>query len=36
MIKVAIFDDEVKICKLIHKLIDWDELGMEFIGFAHD
>lgn len=36
MIKVAIFDDEVKICKLIHKLIEWDELGMEFIGFAHD
>lgn len=36
MIKVLIADDEKKICQLIQALVNWDELGMEIIGFAHD
>jgi len=34
--KVIIADDEKKVCNLIHKLIQWDKLGMEFAGFAHN
>lgn len=34
--KIAIFDDEIRICRLIHKLIDWESLGFHFVGFAHD
>lgn len=34
--KVAIYDDELLVCKLIHHLIDWDELNLEFAGFEHD
>lgn len=36
MIKVLIADDEKKICQLIEALVDWAELGMEIVGFAHD
>lgn len=36
MIKVLIADDEKKICQLIQALVNWDELGMKVIGFAHD
>lgn len=35
-LKVLIIDDEVKICRLINALIDWDNLNLENIGYAHD
>lgn len=34
--KIAILDDEIRICKLIKKLIDWESGGFSFVGFAHD
>lgn len=34
MIKVIIADDEPRICKLIEKLINWEELDMEVIKIA--
>jgi len=34
--RVLIADDEKKICSLINHLVDWESLGMEVIGFAHD
>ena len=34
MIKVVIADDEVRICRLIQALIDWDALEMELVGVA--
>ncbi len=34
--KVIIADDEHHICKLIKALIDWEEYGLEVIGFAND
>ena len=36
LIKVLIVDDEVRICHLLEKLIDWRELDMEVIGIAND
>lgn len=35
MFRVAIIDDEIWVCRLIQKLIDWEELGLElaFIEF---
>ena len=36
MIKVLVADDEKKLCRLIEMLCDWDSLGMEIIGFAHN
>lgn len=36
MIGVLIADDEIRICKLIMKLIHWDEIGMTIVGTAHD
>lgn len=36
MMKVIIADDEVKVCQLIYKLIDWKELDMEIIGVSHN
>ena len=36
MIKVLVADDEKKLCRLIEMLCDWDGLGMEIIGFAHN
>lgn len=36
MIKVLIVDDEVHICHLLEKLIDWTKLDMEVIGIAND
>lgn len=36
MIRVIIVDDETRICKLIMNLIQWDELGMEIVGIAHN
>ena len=34
--KVIIADDEHHICKLINALVDWEEYGLEVIGFAND
>jgi|GEM_PF-6199687 len=34
MIRVIIADDEIRVCKLIIKLIDWDKLGMLIVGTA--
>jgi two-component system, response regulator YesN len=36
MMKVIIADDEVKVCQLIYKLIDWNELDMEVVGISHN
>ncbi|WP_312694238.1 response regulator transcription factor [Caproiciproducens sp.] len=36
MIKVIIADDEENVCQLIRGLIDWDSLGMEVVGIAHN
>jgi len=36
MLKVIIADDEPKVCQLILKLIDWDELNMEVVVVSHD
>lgn len=33
---VLIADDEELICVLLQKIILWDELNLNFIGFAHD
>lgn len=35
MSKVLICDDEVKVCKLIKNIVEWDNLGLELCGFAH-
>ena len=32
MLKILIVDDEPDICELIHKLIDWKELGLLSLG----
>lgn len=34
--KVLIVDDEIKVCNLIHDLVDWVSLGLEIVGFAND
>lgn len=36
MLKVIIADDEDRICQLIRALIDWDTLGLELSGTAHN
>lgn len=36
MVKLLICDDEVKICRLIKNLINWEELGAEVVGMAYD
>lgn len=36
MVKVIVADDEVKVCQLICHLIDWEGLGMELVGVAHN
>ena len=36
VLKVVIADDEVRICKLIEALIDWDLLGMKIVGIANN
>lgn len=36
MIKVLIADDELKICELIFRLVDWEAMGMSVIAVAHD
>lgn len=36
MIKTMIVDDEPWVCQVIEKLVDWESLGFEIIGEAHD
>lgn len=36
MLKVIIADDEDKICQLIYKLVNWESLGMQVVGIAHN
>lgn len=36
MLKVIVVDDEERICQLIIRLIDWEILGMEVVGVAHN
>lgn len=36
MLKVLIIDDEVKVCRLIQCLIDWESLGLHIAGVCHD
>lgn len=36
MIKVVIADDEERICQLIKALVDWDSLGLQVVGIAHN
>lgn len=36
MLKVIIADDEERICQLIGALIDWEAMGMEIVGVAHN
>lgn len=36
MIKVIVADDEERICQLINALVDWETLGMEVVGIAHN
>lgn len=31
--KVLIADDEIKVCRLIQHLVDWDALEMDIVGF---
>lgn len=35
-LQILIIDDELIICELIQRLIDWDSLPVSLIGFAHD
>jgi len=34
--KVLIVDDEIKICRLINHLIDWNAMGLEVVDVAND
>lgn len=34
MLQVVIADDEVRVCRLVQMLIDWDTLGMKLAGIA--
>ena len=36
MLKMLIVDDELNICRLIMKLVDWNTLELECSGIAHD
>lgn len=36
MRNVIIADDEMKVCQLILKLADWDDLGLHVAGIAND
>lgn len=36
MLKVVIADDEIRICKLIQALINWEALSMEIVGVANN
>ncbi|MGI6176551.1 MAG: response regulator [Christensenellales bacterium] len=36
MLKVLICDDEIRVCKLINNLIDWNALDMEVVATVHN
>ena len=36
MLKVLIVDDEIRVCRLIQYLIDWNSLGLEVLGYVND
>jgi len=36
MIKVILADDELKVCKLIEFLVDWDSMDMEIVDIVHN
>jgi two-component system response regulator YesN len=36
MLKVLIVDDEIRVCRLIQYLIDWESLGFEMLGYVND
>lgn len=36
MMKVMIADDELKVCRLIHFLVDWNSLDMEVVATVHN
>ncbi len=36
MLKVVIADDEIRICQLIIALVNWESMGLEVIGTAHN
>lgn len=36
MIDVLIIDDEIWVCQLIRKIVDWEGIGFRIIGEAHD
>jgi two-component system response regulator YesN len=36
MYNVLIADDEVKVCKLINNLIDWEQFGLKVVAMIHD
>lgn len=36
MLKVIIADDEIKVCKLIHHLVDWESMGLEVAAIIND
>ncbi|MGI6069179.1 MAG: response regulator transcription factor [Blautia sp.] len=36
MIDVLIIDDEIWVCQLIRKIVDWEEIGFCIVGEAHD
>lgn len=36
MLKVIIADDEDRICQLIKALVDWNKMGLEIVGTAHN
>lgn len=36
MLKVLIADDEIVICQMIKKLVNWGEKGLELVGMAHN
>ena len=35
-LKVVIVDDEERICQLIQALINWEEMGLQVEGMAHN
>lgn len=36
MMRVIIADDEIRVCKLICNLVEWEEFDMQIVGVAHD
>ena len=36
MFKAIIADDEIRICMLLQRLIDWSAMEIEIVGECHD